>query len=143
MLALGLALTALLVPGSAAAQAPVDGVGFPQRLTQIGPDGDAAFDAYDPEVAYNSLQDEFLVVWSGTDPSAPGDIEIYGRLLNGVGAPKGPVHRLSEDRHHCRRSARGGLQPGDQRVPAGLHRDTPAAAPPEHPAGSSRCSARW
>ena len=96
MLALGLALTALLVPGSAAAQAPVDGVGFPQRLTQIGPDGNTAFGAFDPGVAYNTLQDEFLVVWQGIDPSAPTETEIYGRLLDGVGAPKGPVHRLSE-----------------------------------------------
>ena len=87
---------ALLVPGSAAAQAPVDGVGFPQRLTQIGADGNTAFGAFDPGVAYNTLQDEFLVVWQGIDPSAPTETEIYGRLLDGVGAPKGPVHRLSE-----------------------------------------------
>ena len=142
MLALGLALTALLVPGSAAAQAPVDGVGFPQRLTQIGHDGDAAFDATDPEVAYNSLQDEFLVVWSGTDPSAPGDIEIYGRLLNGVGAPKGPVHRLSEDA-----DASGAAQPvvGYSPVTNGYllaYTGYPRRRPPPR-AGSARCSDRW
>jgi hypothetical protein len=91
----GVAVVVLaLVPAAAGAQA-FDVVTPQTRLTQIGPDGDTSFLVDTPSVAYNSLQDEFLAVWSGVDPVAPGENEIYGRILDGAGNPKGPVRRLT------------------------------------------------
>ncbi len=33
----------------------------------MGPDGDSTYDAQCPAVAYNSTNDEYLVVWEGND----------------------------------------------------------------------------
>jgi hypothetical protein len=65
------------------------------RLTQIGPDGNPVFDTNDPAVAYDPARDQFLIAWSGVDPSAPNDVAIYGRMLDGRGRPIGGVQRLT------------------------------------------------
>jgi hypothetical protein len=41
------------------------------RISDTGPDGDAAFDTSFPAVAYNSIDNEYLVVWGGRDDRAP------------------------------------------------------------------------
>ena len=46
-------------------------------------------------MAYNSHDDEFLIAWIGRDPALPSETEIYGRILDGTGAPKGAIRRLS------------------------------------------------
>ncbi|HNJ44403.1 MAG TPA: hypothetical protein PKZ53_28235, partial [Acidobacteriota bacterium] len=55
------------------------------RISDMGPNGDAAYDAFNPSVAYNSTNNEYLVVWSGDDNTAPfvdNEFEIYGQRLN-------------------------------------------------------------
>ena len=46
--------------------ADIFAVGSQSRLTRVGPDGNASVDANDPAIAYNSVDDEFLMVWAGT-----------------------------------------------------------------------------
>lgn len=55
------------------------------RISDMGPDGDAGYDAGYPAVAYNSDDNEYLVVWAGTNDLAglaPGEVEIYGQRLD-------------------------------------------------------------
>jgi hypothetical protein len=54
------------------------------RISDMGDnDGDTAFSATVPALAYNSVDNEYLVVWQGDDTS-PGnnDLEIYGQRLD-------------------------------------------------------------
>jgi len=62
------------------------------RLSDMGPDGDFTFDAVDPAVAYNSANNEYLVVWEGDDDDAPlvdEEFEIFGQRLDAAGAEVG------------------------------------------------------
>ncbi len=66
------------------------------RISHIGPDGDANFDALHPAVAYNDADQEFLVVWAGDD-RLDGDVEIFGqRLSAATGAFLGGAFRISD-----------------------------------------------
>jgi hypothetical protein len=58
------------------------------RISDVGSDGDPAFDAYDPAVAYNSVDDEYLVVWQADD-GVDDELEIYGQRLNAAGGEIG------------------------------------------------------
>jgi hypothetical protein len=62
------------------------------RISDMGPDGDANYDAFDAAVAYNSINNTYLVVWAGDD--TPGGLvdeeyEIFGQVLNGSGTQVG------------------------------------------------------
>jgi hypothetical protein len=60
------------------------------RLTDMGPEGDSRFRASSPAAVYNPTVDEFFVVWSGDDDTAPlvdDEIEIFGRRY----APPHPI----------------------------------------------------
>lgn len=62
------------------------------RISDMGGVGDAAFAAFNAAVAYNSIQNEYLVVWQGDDNSGGlvnGEFEIFGQLLSATG---GGVH---------------------------------------------------
>ncbi|PEN11488.1 hypothetical protein CRI94_15765 [Longibacter salinarum] len=69
------------------------------RITNVGPDGDANYDAFHPAVAYNSTASEYVVVWAGTDDAgslAPGETEIYGLRVDATTAqPIGSPVRIS------------------------------------------------
>ncbi len=55
------------------------------RLSDMGPDGDEHFDANTPAVAYDSVDNEYLVVWSGDDRTAPlvdGELEIFAQRID-------------------------------------------------------------
>ena len=57
------------------------------RLSNMGPDGDEDYDAFDPDVAYNPTQDEYLVVWYGDDPTGlqvDNEFEIFGQRVAGA-----------------------------------------------------------
>lgn len=70
-------------------------VGADFRISNMGPDGDAAFDAASPAVAYNSRLNQHLVVWSGNDTSDTGS-RIHGQLLNAAtGRPLGANFPIS------------------------------------------------
>ncbi|MCB0175224.1 MAG: hypothetical protein H6631_18785 [Anaerolineaceae bacterium] len=70
------------------------------RISEMGPDGNGLFGAFDPAVAYNSINNEYLVVWGGNDDTqtvADGEFEIFGQRLNGItGGKKGNNFRVSD-----------------------------------------------
>jgi len=68
-------------------------VGSNMRMSDMGGTGDALFDAFQPDVVYNSSDFEYLTVWSGDDNVGGlvnDEFEIYGQRtdedLGGVGA---------------------------------------------------------
>jgi hypothetical protein len=63
-------------------------IGTDYRISDMGTDGDARFDAMNPAVAYSPTSNEFLVVWDGDDDTAPlveSETEIFGQRLNAFG----------------------------------------------------------
>jgi len=68
------------------------------RLSDMG--SDALFDAENPAVAYNSRDDQYLVVWRGDDNSGEmveGESEIFGQRVDGAsGAEIGDDFRISD-----------------------------------------------
>lgn len=58
------------------------------RISDMGPNGDVAFDGFAPDIAFNSTDNEFLVVWEGED-TVDGETEIYVQRLSGTGAEIG------------------------------------------------------
>lgn len=62
------------------ADTQVTGTDF--RISTMGPDGDTSYYALRPAVAYNSVDDEYLVVWGGDDSGSPDEMEIYGQRIN-------------------------------------------------------------
>jgi hypothetical protein len=66
------------------------------RISDMGPDtgidGHQNFEASEPDVAYNSTNKEYLVVWHGDDDAGggiTGDQEIYGQRLSANGTQQG------------------------------------------------------
>ena len=70
------------------------------RISNMGSDGDANFDAFNPTVAYNSINNEYLVAWEGDDNSSGlvnDEFEIFAQRLNAAtGAELGADSRLSD-----------------------------------------------
>jgi len=61
------------------------------RISDMGQDGNANFDAERPALAYNAYAQEFLVTWQGDDDSlGDEDFEIWGQRLNFGGMPPAP-----------------------------------------------------
>lgn len=90
--------TRLTIPGPDLAAAVFPVVIDPEigsndvRISDMGPDGDAAYDGLNPAVAYNSLDNNYLVVWEGDD--TPGDLvegemEIFGQIVSASGSQVG------------------------------------------------------
>ncbi len=90
------------VPVAAASEIPPDDF----RISWMGPNGDTSYGAFwflffmmAPDVAYNPVTDQYLVVWFGDDDSAPlvdDEIEIFGQLVDGMtGALVGGRFRIS------------------------------------------------
>ena len=70
-------------------------IGADVQISFIGPTDDPNYDAEDPDVAYNSQSNEYLVVWSG-DHYADGDFEIFAQRVNAAtGALIGSMVRVS------------------------------------------------
>jgi len=68
-------------------------VGPNLRLSDMGGSGDPLYGASEPDVVYNSQDQEFLIVWSGDDNSGglvDNEFEIYGQLITWDGAGTGP-----------------------------------------------------
>ncbi len=65
------------------------------RVSKMGPDNDNTYNAYYPDVAANSSNAEYLIVWQGDDDAAPlvdNEVEIYGQRY---GVPFSPTPILS------------------------------------------------
>ncbi len=72
---------------AAATGAPVGADDF--RISDAGGTGNTLSHAYRPRVAYNAIDDEYLVVWWGEDLDAgtvDQEYEIYGQRLDGATA---------------------------------------------------------
>ena len=69
------------------------------RISFAGPDGDTSYGARSPDVAYDAVRDEFLVVWGGSDDVGGfglGRDEIFAqRLMEAGGVAIGSAQRLS------------------------------------------------
>jgi hypothetical protein len=65
----------------------------------MGPDTNPAFDTFTPAVAYNSQNDECLVVWSGEDNNNGSSLMVWA-----IGSLEGCSDRVSL---HCAKVERG------------------------------------
>ncbi len=66
------------------------------RVSNMNIDGNASFDAYNTDIAYNSTNNQYLVVWSG-DAITDGENEIWGQILNAAdGTEIGSDFRISD-----------------------------------------------
>ncbi len=76
-------------------------IGNQIRISDMGPDGNATFAAFSCEVAHNTTDNQYLVVWTGDDDSGVlvnNEFEIYGQLLNALGVEIGTNDfRISDD----------------------------------------------
>lgn len=71
-------------------------IGNDIRLSEMGIDGDVKYNAGDPDVTYNSIENEYLVVWPGDD-IIDGDREIHGQRVDAdSGFETGEDIRLSD-----------------------------------------------
>jgi hypothetical protein len=71
-----------------------------RRISDMGPNGDTAFAARDPAIAYNPTSDQYLVVWTGDDGSGPlvdNEREIFVQRLSATGAQVGANDRRVSD----------------------------------------------
>ena len=62
------------------------------RISDMGNDGDFNHNAVNPAAAYNSTNNQYLVVWEGDDDISPlvnNEFEIFGQLLDNTGAETG------------------------------------------------------
>ena len=74
-------------------------IGTDFRISEMGPDGNNDFAARNPSVAYNSIDNTYLVVWEGDDNTgglALGEIEIFGQLLTADGSEISADFRISD-----------------------------------------------
>jgi hypothetical protein len=92
--------TRIAVDGAALAQAayPVTidpEIYYDYVLSSMGPYTDPDYDALTPAVAYNSTDNQYLVVWSGSD-DVVGEYEIWGQRVNAsTGAQIGADFQIS------------------------------------------------
>ena len=73
------------------------------RISTMGPDGDPDYAAKNPDVIWNSDQQEYYVVWEGSSDMffheiqlVADEFEIYGQRLNWQGGKIDTVTRISE-----------------------------------------------
>jgi Ca2+-binding RTX toxin-like protein len=62
------------------------------RISDMGPDGSPVFSAFEPNLAYNSQANDYLVVWYGDDNTAPlvdTESEVFGQQLLTSGVEAG------------------------------------------------------
>jgi len=55
------------------------------RISDMGSNNTAQYDAYSPAISYNATNNEFMVVWYGDDNTqghVSGEFEIYGQRIN-------------------------------------------------------------
>jgi hypothetical protein len=75
-------------------------IGGDVRLSDMGPNGNLNYAAYEPTAAYNRQDNEYLVVWRGDDSTGglvDGEFEVFGQRVDGAtGAALGGDFRLSD-----------------------------------------------
>jgi len=91
ILAAGL-LACAIAAGAALAYSPV---GSDFRISNVGAANDADRDAFNSAVAYNSTNDEYLVVWQGDGLGTNDEVEIFGQRVSASGTELGSDFRIS------------------------------------------------
>ncbi len=73
-------------------------IGVDFRVSDMGPDGDSKYDAYNADVAHDPVLDRYLVVWRGDDDSlVDNEYEVWGQLVDGsFGVEIGADFRISD-----------------------------------------------
>ena len=69
------------------------------RISNTGPDTTTAFSAFAPDVAYNTTDNNFLVIWHGNEDyglATGRENEIHGQLVSNLGIEIGGDFRISE-----------------------------------------------
>ncbi|MBX7148669.1 DUF4215 domain-containing protein [bacterium] len=69
------------------------------RISDMGTNGVAGITAMAPSIAYNSTDNEYIVIWVGDDNTAPlvvGEHEVFGQRLDGNGNEIGSDFRISD-----------------------------------------------
>jgi hypothetical protein len=67
-------------------------IGAQFKISDMGPTANRSYDAIDPVIAYNEINNNFMVVWRGEEgilSNAIGEFEIYGQQLNASGGQIG------------------------------------------------------
>ncbi len=83
-----------LIAATAAAGA-YEPVGADFRISNIGTDGDADRDGFNPAVAYNATADEYLVTWLADGFATADEFEVFGQRVSAAGAELGTDFRIS------------------------------------------------
>ncbi len=102
IIAVGCALAGVGIPDAAAGERPPDDF----RISSMGPNGNTNYGAFwfllfmmAPDVAYNPVTDQYLVVWfadHNAPPLVDNEFEIFGQLVNAsTGALAGNRFRIS------------------------------------------------
>lgn len=55
------------------------------RLSTAGPEGDVSYRAFRPRVAWNNIDNEYLVIWQGNDlrpDLSQAELEVFGQRIN-------------------------------------------------------------
>jgi len=68
-------------------------IGSPYRITNHGPTNNSSYDAHQPQIIYNPLDDRYLLTWNGD--IMIGEDEIYGQQLNSAGGLYGGAFQIS------------------------------------------------
>jgi hypothetical protein len=65
------------------------------RVSNVGADGDAGRDGTDAAIAYNSIENQYLVAFRANNLATSGEYEIYARRLSAGAAQLGGEFRVS------------------------------------------------
>ena len=78
-----------------AAAGAYEPVGADFRISNIGTDGDADRDGFNPAVAYNATANEYLVTWLADGFATADEFEVFGQRVSAAGAELGADFRIS------------------------------------------------
>ncbi len=73
-------------------------IGSQFRISYMGPESNTSFFAYAPRVAWNSVENNYMVIWRGDDNTAPlvdNEHEIFGRIISSTGTLVGSRVQIS------------------------------------------------
>jgi hypothetical protein len=69
------------------------------RISDMGVNGVTTARGTDPAIAYNSINNNYLIVWRGDDATSPlvdNEFEVFGQIVSNIGAEVGSDFRISD-----------------------------------------------
>jgi hypothetical protein len=70
-------------------------IGGDFRISNVGSDGDVSRTAGQPNVEYDSIDNQYLVVWNGDGLATNNEFEVFGQRLSATGTELGTDFRIS------------------------------------------------